>query len=75
MLKHVPTDVFRVDAAANSRDVNVVIDAIQQSTCVPVSAPVRHLLHRDDMPDGINAAIIDNMLNRLEVYGSSRCLV
>ena len=47
---------------------------MQRSTWVPASAPVRHLLHRDDGPDDINAVIIDNVLNGSDVNRSSRRL-
>ena len=50
---------------------DAVIDAMQRSTWMPA---VRHLLHQDDVPDDIDAVIIDNVLNGLEVYGSGRRL-
>ena len=35
---------------------------------------VKHPLHRDDVPNDINAVIIDNVLNESDVYGSGRRL-
>ena len=61
-----------MNPATSNRERSPVLT--QPSTWVPASAPVGHPLHRDDVPDNINAVIIDNVLNGSDVNGSGRRL-
>ena len=62
---------FRQCADAAERYHDVMSDAMQQPAWMPA---VRHPLHRDDVPNDINAVIIGNVLNGSNVNGSGRRL-